>query len=248
MEAERYVFGAGPMPNVDSSLYVVFIEPSSSDASMFFVDEPEHAVIGAKSRYPGDRFVVLPPFSTAPDIPVPDAVADVMVADLAELVSPDDFQGVSDANMVRRLCRSAINLSQVRSIDGDQLLIAEITGASISNAEIAVSVSQTNVAGLTLYPGRDAFARMAKWPSDKPFSCDELFALHLRDLPEWAAMAAQAVCGSAVVPKPIHVLGDARVPISNQDAALLIAVMESLAFPTGNSAGDIRVRLQRWTN
>jgi hypothetical protein len=234
------------MPDLDEQLFVVFIEPADQGSNLVFVQEKAEAVAAAASRYPNDEIICLPPFAPAPPSPVPSPVIDAILADLAELVSPADYQSITDTTLLHSLFRAALNFVGAKTFDKDQLLVAEIVGAPFAFAEISVVASPEKIAGFSLYPGRGAFEKMRQWRLDAPLRFDELYTMGMHDLPDWAASAARGVCNEISIPKPIHVLRDARIPITNEDVLILIAVTNALASPRIEQTGNVRVRIEDW--
>ena len=247
IQRERIVFGGGPVPEIPGRLFVLFVEPSKPGADIFYAEDPVQARALVAAAYPGDRLIALPPVGMPPaDTLFTEATIDTVVADLAELVSAADYNGISDGALIRCLCRAGLEFVHARPWESHALLVAELTGAAFPEAEIAVTEPTAEGAGFSLYPGRGAFARMAGSFKGSPLEIDEVLALQVRELPEWAAPAIRALREEPLFPVPVRISGRSRVPVGDDDAALLAAVAAAITASGEGHAGSVCARVSAW--
>jgi hypothetical protein len=246
MRQERVVFGAGPIPGLPGQLFVLFVEPSKPEADTFYADDISSGLIEVQKAYPDDRLILLPPIGTPPDdARVPDDTADTVVADLAELVDARTYRGITEPGLIRRLCRAGLEFVVSCAWETHGLLVAKLAGAPYAEAEVVVAKPTEEGPGFTLYPGRGAFARMTR---SKPgsFPIEDVLAVRMNVLPDWAAPSARSVYGEAVVPEPFVVLGGARGPVGDHEAAVLGAITAAIASSGTGHAGNVHAMIRRW--
>jgi hypothetical protein len=246
MEQERYVYGAGPVPGLPDPLFVVFVEPGRAGADSFYGADPAQVMVEVRAAYPKDRLIELPPVGVPQaGVRISDAMADTIIADLAELVGAAYFRGIKDPALLRRLCRASRDFVRAAPWETGGLLVASFVAAPFDTAEIAVAAPVGHGCGFSLFPGRGAFARMAQ-SEPGSFSADGSLVLGIQPLPDWAASAARAVHADAVMPEPAAIREGGRVAVDDAQAAALTAVAAAIASGGEGHAGDVRVQLRSW--
>lgn len=246
MEQEKFVYGAGPVPDLPDPLFVVFVEPARAGAESFYGADPAQVMAEVRAAYPQDRLIELPPVGVPQAaVRIPDATADAIIADLTELVGAPYFRGLKDAALLRRLCRTSRDFVRAAPWETAGLLIANLVGAPFDTAEIAIAAPVGHSCGFSLFPGRGAFASMAQ-SQPGSFSAEGSLVLEIRPFPDWAASAARAVHADAVMPEPAAVREDSRMAVDDAQIAVLAAVAAAIASGGEGRAGDVRVQLRNW--
>jgi len=246
MAQQRIVYGAGPVPDVPGRLFVAFVQPSRADAGTFYGDDPQRILADVQAAYLGDALTALPPFGILPaQTALDDATAEIVAADLAELVSAEAYGGIADATVLRRLCRAALDFVAGRAWEKHGLFVAALEGAGFAEAEVVVAAVDTGETGFMLHPGRGAFALMRQ-SGPTPAIFGDLLAFGMRALPSWVAPAAEAAFGHAIVPDPIRVRDGVRISADDADARLLAAVASAIVKDGEGEACGVRARLRRW--